>query len=172
MNICDYRHIAWAGLLLGVGTCQVRAEDTVKHADNRTVDYTIIVTGHELLTGVYPDGHTHFLTRSLRPLGLRCVGSMSVDDESADIKQALQFACGRSKLVIVTGGLGPTDSDITREVLSEYTGIPLQEHPDVLQGMEQRFSTPRDKLRANLRRQTRVRHVLEELVWQRGGTSL
>ena len=143
-------------MLLGMATCQLLAEDAVKQPDNRTVDYTIIVTGHELLTGVYPDGHTHFLTRTLRPLGLRCVGSMSVDDQSADIKQALQFACGRSQLVIVTGGLGPTDSDITRDVLSEFTGIPLQEHPEVLQAMEQRFNTPRDKLRANLRRQTRV----------------
>ncbi len=143
-------------MLLCMATCKLLAEDAVKQPDNRTVDYTIIVTGHELLTGVYPDGHTYFLTRTLRPLGLRCVGSMSVDDQSADIKQALQFACGRSQLVIVTGGLGPTDSDITREVLSEFTGIPLQEHPEVLQRMEQRFNTPREKLRANLRRQTRV----------------
>ena len=130
-------------MLLGMATCKLLAEDAVKQPDNRTVDYTIIVTGHELLTGVYPDGHTYFLTRTLRPLGLRCVGSMSVDDQSADIKQALQFACGRSQLVIVTGGLGPTDSDITRDVLSEFTGIPLQEHPEVLQRMEQRFNTPR-----------------------------
>ena len=128
----------------------------MKEADEHVVDYSILVTGNELLTGVYPDGHTHFLTRTLRPLGLRCVGSMSVDDQAADIQQALQFACSHSRLVIVTGGLGPTDSDITREVLSEFTGIALAEHPDVLQSMEQRLNTPRDKLRANLRRQTRV----------------
>jgi nicotinamide-nucleotide amidase len=156
MSAWDGWRIAWAGTLLGMATCKLLAEDAVKQLDNRTVDYTIIVTGHELLTGIYPDGHTYFLTRTLRPLGLRCVGSMSVDDQSADIKQALQFASGRSQLVIVTGGLGPTDSDITREVLSEFTGIPLQEHPEVLQRMEQRFSTPREKLRANLHRQTRV----------------
>ncbi|MHB8970339.1 MAG: molybdopterin-binding protein [Pirellulaceae bacterium] len=128
----------------------------MKKADEHAVDYSIVVTGNELLTGVYPDGHTHFLTRTLRPLGLRCVGSMSVDDQAADIKQALQFACSHSQLVLVTGGLGPTDSDITREVLSEFTGIALAEHSDVLQSMEQRLNTPRDKLRANLRRQTQV----------------
>ena len=78
-------------------TCRVLAEDDAKEADEHTVDYSIIVTGNELLTGVYADGHTHFLTRTLRPLGLHCVGSMSVDDHAADIKQALQFACSHSQ---------------------------------------------------------------------------
>lgn len=164
MNTCCCRRLAWMGLLLSWATCGLPAEDraedpaedTVKAPAERAVDYTIIVTGHELLDGVYPDGHTHFITRTLRPLGLRCVGSMSVDDTAEDIRQALQFACGRSALVIVTGGLGPTDSDITRDVLSAYTAISLAEHPAVLESLEQRFGTPRDKLRANLRRQTRV----------------
>jgi len=118
--------------------------------------YTIVVTGSELLSGVYADGHTYFLTRTLRPLGLHCVGAMCVDDNRADLKEALRFAAGKAPLVIVTGGLGPTDSDITREALSAFTGIALAEHPDVLRRMAQRFNVPPDRLRANLRRQTRV----------------
>ena len=116
----------------------------------------IIVTGRELLEGAYQDGHTHFLTRTLRPLGLRCVGSMCVDDNQADLKEALRFATGRAALVIVTGGLGPTANDITREALSDFTGIPLREHPDVLQELARRFGVPPAELRANLRRQTQV----------------
>jgi len=58
--------------------------------------------------------------------------------------------------VIVTGGLGPTANDITREALSDFTGIPLREHPDVLQELAQRFGVPPAELRANLRRQTQV----------------
>jgi nicotinamide-nucleotide amidase len=115
-----------------------------------------VVTGGELLSGVYADGHTHFLTRTLRPLGLQCVGSMSVDDNEADMKAALRFASGKAPLVIVTGGLGPTDNDITRQALSDYTGIALKEQPDVLKEMGRRFRTSPDKLRANLRRQTQV----------------
>ncbi len=122
----------------------------------RATRYLIVVTGGELLAGAYPDGHTHFLTRTLRPLGLRCVGSMTVDDKQADIKEALRFATGKAPLVIVTGGLGPTDNDITRETLSGFTGIALREHPDVLQEMERRFKVSRDQLRANLRRQSQV----------------
>jgi nicotinamide-nucleotide amidase len=120
------------------------------------VRYVIVVTGGELLTGAYPDGHTVFLTRTLRPLGLQCVGSLCIDDKPADIKEALGFAAGEASLIIITGGLGPTDNDVTRETLRDFTGIELREHPDVLAAMARRFSTPADKLRANLRRQART----------------
>lgn len=118
--------------------------------------YMIVATGAELLTGVYADGHTYFLTRTLGPLGLRCVGSMSVDDKHADIDEALRFATGKASLVIVTGGLGPTDSDITREALSRFTAIPLREHPEVLKQMAKRFGVPPAQLRSNLRRQAQA----------------
>lgn len=123
---------------------------------SQPTSYMIVVTGGELLSGAYPDGHTYFLTRTLQPLGLHCVGSMCVDDKQADIKEALRFATGKAAFVIVTGGLGPTDNDITREALSDFTGIPLKEHPDVLQEMARRFHVSPARLRANLRRQTRV----------------
>jgi nicotinamide-nucleotide amidase len=116
----------------------------------------IVVTGGELLSGVYPDGHTYFITQTLRPLGLQCVGSMSVDDKREDLKEALRYAAGKAPLVIVTGGLGPTPNDVTREVLSDFTSIPLREHPDVLQKMARRFGGSPARLRANLRRQTQV----------------
>lgn len=120
------------------------------------VDYMIVVTGGELLSGVYPDGHTCFLTRTLHPLGLRCVGSMSVDDRRAAIEAALRFAVDRAALVIVTGGLGPTDNDVTRETLAGFTGIALEEQPEVVAAMERRFGLARDQIRPNLRRQTQV----------------
>ncbi|MHC4532386.1 MAG: molybdopterin-binding protein [Planctomycetota bacterium] len=128
----------------------------VKASTGQSTKYMIIVTGGELLSGVYPDGHTYFLTRTLRPLGLECVGSMSVDDKQVELKEALRYATDKAPLVIVTGGLGPTENDITREVLSEFTGIALKEHPDVVQKMAQRFRVSPAQLRANLRRQTQV----------------
>lgn len=115
--------------------------------------YVIVITGGELLRGVYPDGHTWFLTRALRPLGLQCVGSVCVGDEAPDLMRALEFACSRASLVIVTGGLGPTDDDITRQALSSFTGIPLAENADVMGALARRFGGGRTALRANLRRQ-------------------
>lgn len=117
------------------------------------VRYMIIITGAELLAGAYPDGHTFFLTRTLRPLGLQCVGSMFVDDSRADIQEAVRFAAGKASLILVTGGLGPTDNDVTRAALRDFTGIGLQEHPEVLAALAKRFNTPVSDLRANLRRQ-------------------
>lgn len=144
--------------LAGSGLGPTNAADTgaTPTADTRPLDYAIVVTGGELLEGAHPDAHTHFLARTLRPLGCRCVLSLTVDDVAADIQQALRFATNRAPLVIVTGGLGPTPNDITRETLSEFTGIALQEHPEVLAEMERRFGQPRDQLRPNLRRQTLV----------------
>ncbi|UCD49478.1 MAG: hypothetical protein JSW27_18335 [Phycisphaerales bacterium] len=118
--------------------------------------YMVVVTGGELLAGAYADGHTYFLTRTLRPLGLECAGSMGVDDKRADLVAALGFAAGRADLILVTGGLGPTTNDITREALSEFTGVELKEHPDVLGALARRFGTTPEKLGANLRRQTKV----------------
>ena len=118
--------------------------------------FTIVVTGSELLDGVYADQHTYFLTRTLRPLGWRCAGSISVDDRPEDIKRALRFATEKAPLVIVTGGLGPTDTDVTRTALADFSGVELREHADVLRELERRFKTPRTDLRDNLRRQAQV----------------
>jgi len=145
--------LLWLSITSSVTGSQ--APPTAKPA-SPAVRYVIVVTGGELLAGAYADGHTVFLTKTLRPLGLQCVGSMSVDDKSADLQEALRFATDRADLVIVTGGLGPTDNDITREALRDFTGIPLREHPDVLAAMARRFNTPADQLRSNLRRQTQT----------------
>ncbi len=120
------------------------------------VDYFIVVTGSEILEGAYADSHTHFLTRTLRPLGLHCAGSLTVDDRVADIVDALRFAVARASLVIVTGGLGPTDNDVTREALVQFTGIAVREDAGALAELARRFQTPADQLRPNLRRQVRV----------------
>lgn len=119
-------------------------------------DFVIVVTGDELLDGLYPDGHTAFLARTLRPLGFRCVRSMVVDDSRADIEQALAEASAKAPLVIVTGGLGPTENDVTREAISEFAQDPLVIQPDVLAAMERRFKQPGEPLRPNLRRQCLV----------------
>lgn len=138
------------------GAATAAGHPTAAATDLKPLDYAIVVTGGELLEGVHPDAHTHFLTRTLRPLGWRCVSSLTVDDVAADIKQALRFATNRAPLVIVTGGLGPTPNDITRETLAEFTGIRLDEQPEVLADLERRSGQPRDQMRPSLRRQTLV----------------
>jgi len=138
-------------LLLGALSINAFPE---KSEDSPT-DYMIIVTGGELLRGVYADGHAHFITRILGPLGCRCIGTMCVGDLYKDLYEALQYASQKTNLIIVTGGLGPTDDDITRKSLSEFTKIPLQENPDAIKAMMRRFNVDDiDKIRQNLRIQT------------------
>ncbi|MBN2329180.1 MAG: CinA family protein [Candidatus Omnitrophica bacterium] len=141
-------------ILLFQPAASSRPNNTV--SDSPT-DYMIIVTGGELLKGVYADGHVHFITRTLGPLGCRCLGSMCVGDARDDLLGALRYAGERVNLILVTGGLGPTDDDITRKTLSEFTGIGLREHPDVKEFMMRRFNADSwDKVRENLRRQTQT----------------
>lgn len=147
------------GLLLQVtGALQMaEAVATSPAADDpQPTRYGIIVTGSELLAGKYADGHTHFITRTLAPLGLQCLSSTCVPDNPADIRQALGNAAKHAELIIVTGGLGPTDNDLTREVLADFTGIALKEHLQALQDMARRFGTTPANLQANLRRQVQV----------------
>lgn len=120
------------------------------------LDYAIVVTGEELLRGAFADAHTPFIARTLLPMGLHCIGASVIDDKPADIREAVRAAAQKAPLVIVTGGLGPTVNDVTRNVLADLSGIELREHPDALAEMERRFNTPRDQLRPNLRRQVMV----------------
>jgi nicotinamide-nucleotide amidase len=149
--------LLWLFLLLFIGLTEPPpAGASSSRSATQPVRYMIVVTGGELLSGAYPDGHTYFITKTLRPLGLLCVGSMCVDDKQDELKDALRFAASKSALIIVTGGLGPTDNDITREALSDFTKIKLKEHPDVLRDMSRRFRVSPARLRSNLRRQTQV----------------
>lgn len=141
------------GLLLSVSPPLTVAAAAQVNAPER---YLVLVTGGELLRGVYPDGHTWYLARALRPLGLQCVGSICVGDEAEDLKQALAFASSKASLIIVTGGLGPTDDDITRETLSSFTGIALRQNPDVIAALARRSGGEATALPENLRRQART----------------
>ncbi len=122
--------------------------------EDEPTDYVIVLTGGELLRGVYADGHTLYITRTLGPLGCRCLASLCVGDKSKDLLDALKYAEKLTDLIIVTGGLGPTDDDITRETLAEFTGISLKENPKALEHMARRFGRSKDELRSNLRKQT------------------
>jgi nicotinamide-nucleotide amidase len=153
------KRTGWAlGILLLTVTALHAGESApaASAAPEPALDYFLIVTGSELLRGIYPDRHTHFITGVMTPLGGHCVGSWSVDDSAPDLTETLRYATTKAPVVLVTGGLGPTDDDITRETIAAFTGIALVEDPDVVAEMERRYRTPRDRLRANLRRQALV----------------
>ena len=147
----------WAAVLalvsVGVQAEAAPGEGSGDGVSRESLDYFIIVTGSELLQGVYADSHTQFITRALGPLGYRCLGSMSIGDLQTDLHQALDFARRKAPLILTTGGLGPTSQDITRKVLSDYTAISLKEHPGALNDLKRRYGGAKGILRPVLRGQ-------------------
>ncbi|CCQ92000.1 CinA-like protein [Nitrospina gracilis 3/211] len=91
----------------------------------------IVAVGNELLNGLVSDTNSTFICGQLRMHGLQ-VGRISVVGDDADaIRSALDQALSRVDLVIVTGGLGATHDDITKDVLADYFGTPLVRDPKV-----------------------------------------
>lgn len=122
--------------------------------DNPPTPYVLVITGNELLKGIYADGHTQYITSTLAPLGCRCMASLSVGDSEQDLIDALNYAAEHSEFIVVTGGLGPTPADITRQTVSKFTNIPIEISDELLDQMANRFRRPKDELRDNLVRQT------------------
>ena len=91
----------------------------------------VINTGTELLLGNVTNTHLAFLGQELFPLGLRVDRQVCVPDGPA-IGEALKEAFTRADLVLVTGGLGPTSDDLTRDLAAELLDRPLAEDPAVL----------------------------------------
>jgi nicotinamide-nucleotide amidase len=99
----------------------------------------ILNTGTELLLGSILNTHLMFLARRLFPLGMRIQRQVTVPDGLA-IRDAITEAAPRSDIVLVTGGLGPTSDDITRETVAELTGRPLRFDDSIAQKISNRFA--------------------------------
>jgi len=99
----------------------------------------VLNTGTELLLGSVLNTHLHFLAQALFPLGLRIQRQVTVPDGVA-IRDALAETFGRADAVIITGGLGPTTDDITRETVAELLGMELIHDETVMAAIERRFA--------------------------------
>lgn len=121
----------------------------------------ILMVGSELLRGVYPDTNGHFLARSLTDVGIEVLETRSLPDKIEKLVGAIRQALRDSDLVIISGGLGPTVDDLTREAISEATGISMIINDDIIEVIEQRFSQRGLMASENNRRQA--------LVPERGG---
>jgi nicotinamide-nucleotide amidase len=99
----------------------------------------VINTGTELLLGRVTNTHLGFLGQSLFGLGLRVERQVTVPDGVA-IAEALDEAMARADLIIVTGGLGPTSDDITRDAAAEAFGKKLVFHQEILDEIAVKFA--------------------------------
>lgn len=99
----------------------------------------IIAVGSELLTPDRVDTNSLFLTAELNKLGIEVTRKGVVGDKREDIRDAFALSMARADVVIASGGLGPTEDDLTRDVAAELLGRKLESNPDVLLAIQERF---------------------------------
>ncbi len=99
----------------------------------------IVSIGNELLNGKTIDTNAAYIAGRLRTVNLPVVGVHSVPDEEPAIERALALATGEADVVVATGGLGPTDDDVTRQAFAGFLGVGLVLRPDLLERIKAFF---------------------------------
>ncbi|HXT27671.1 MAG TPA: molybdopterin-binding protein, partial [Vicinamibacterales bacterium] len=99
----------------------------------------VIAVGSELLGSTRTDTNSLFLSERLSALGIDLRIKSVVGDERADLATVLRQALERTDVVVLTGGLGPTDDDLTRDVVSEVMELPMSEDPAIVEKIRARF---------------------------------
>src|SRR6266568_615646 len=107
----------------------------------------IVAIGSELVLGGVADTNSLYLAEELLKLGIEVRYKTVVGDDSKDMEAALQHALGRADVVITTGGLGPTEDDLTRNVVARGTGRRLVVHDETLHRITQQLESRRRRLR-------------------------
>ncbi|MBZ4653251.1 MAG: competence/damage-inducible protein cinA [Peptococcaceae bacterium] len=109
----------------------------------------IISIGTELLLGQIINTNTRYLSEKLAGLGINVYYHTSVGDNKKRIMDALTIARSRAQLIILTGGLGPTDDDLTKETLAEFLNLSLEINPEELAKLKEFFARRNSEMTEN-----------------------
>ncbi|MGO4181983.1 competence/damage-inducible protein A [Paenibacillus sp. MCAF9] len=101
----------------------------------------IIAVGTELLLGQIVNTNAQYLSQKLAELGVDVYFQTVVGDNSARLRQAIEIGRSRADLLVFTGGLGPTQDDLTKDVLADYLNRELSIHEPSMSAIEQMFSS-------------------------------
>jgi len=100
------------------------------------MDAEIIAVGSEMLTAERVDTNSLYLTGELNNLGVEVVTKCVIGDDRNRLAEAVARAVGRSGVVILSGGLGPTEDDVTREAVAQALGRKLVYHAGIAEGLD------------------------------------
>lgn len=106
----------------------------------------ILAIGSELLTPLRSDTNALHLTARLREVGIEVGARVTVADDLGLLESAFRSALARAQVVISTGGLGPTEDDLTREALAAALGRPLRRQETLLAALQERFARYRRQM--------------------------
>ena len=130
----------------------------------------LLNTGTELLLGDVRDAHLVFIAHEIFPLGLRIAEQRTVPDDMA-IRDALADLFTRTEILFVTGGLGPTTDDITRDVVANVLGLELRQDPQLLSSLRKRLKARGIKWTPSIGRQAEVPAGAQILANENGSAS-
>ena len=116
----------------------------------------IIAVGSEMLTPHRLDTNSLYLTEQLNLLGVDVVFKSVVGDNLRHLVAAAQHGLFRSDIIIFSGGLGPTEDDLTREAVAEALGVTLRRDPEIVAKLEKRFADRGWKMTPNNAKQADV----------------
>ena len=116
----------------------------------------IIAAGSEMLTPFRQDTNSLYLTERLNELGVQVAFKTIVGDNLAHLTGAAKAAIARADIVVFSGGLGPTEDDLTREAVGAALGLRLRRDNDILAGMYKRFAARRMAMPPNNAKQADV----------------
>jgi competence/damage-inducible protein CinA-like protein len=120
------------------------------------VNAEIIAVGSEMLTPHRVDTNSLYLTEQLNLLGVEVVFKSVVGDNLRQLVAAAQHGLFRSDILIFSGGLGPTEDDLTREAVAEALGVALRRDPEIVAKLEKRFAERGWKMTPNNAKQADV----------------
>jgi nicotinamide-nucleotide amidase len=130
----------------------------------------LLNTGTELLAGDVHDTHLAFIAREIFSLGLRIEERRTVGD-GAVIGEALKELFPHGDVIFVTGGLGPTSDDITRDIAAELLGLKLKENAELLASLKERLRVRGIKWVSSIARQAQVPEGAQILPNENGSAS-
>lgn len=112
----------------------------------------IITTGTELLLGQVVNTNSAYLANQLNKLGFDVLYHSTIGDNKKRMKETLLLALARADIVITTGGMGPTQGDITKEITAEVLNRDLHLHKPSLANIERYFAkVKRTMVESNIR---------------------
>ena len=114
-----------------------------------TVNAEIVAVGSELLTPFRQDTNSLFLTRRLNELGVEVIYKTIVGDRAEHLLEASRIALSRAQIILYSGGLGPTEDDLTRECVAQALGVELCRDHEAVAAMYARAATFRMRISEN-----------------------
>lgn len=105
----------------------------------KVVRAEIIAIGDELLYGQIVDTNSHWISQALDLMGVKVVRKTTVGDDRKDILGAFASAEARADIILITGGLGPTQDDLTKPLMAEYFNCPIVENPAAVEAVTEFF---------------------------------